>query len=173
MVEDYFYLGKITKIFGLKGEVLVFLDTDEPHKYYNLKSVFFDIEGEPIPFFIQSIKQKSNNQLIVKFDEINLENVNSFVNISLYLPLSMLPPLEGNKFYFHEINGYIIMDVNYGELGFCDHVLEFPQQAVFQIKNPKGEILIPIVDDYIKKVDKENKIIEVETPAGLIDIYLQ
>lgn len=173
MFEDYFYLGKITKTFGLKGEVLIFLDTDEPYKYYNLKSVFFDIEGEPIPFFVQSIKQRPNNQIIVKFADIEMENADSYVDTLLYLPLSMLPPLEENKFYFHEIKGYTIIDINYGTLGICKDVLEFPQQAVFQIENPKGEILIPIVDAYIKKVDKENKIIEVDSPSGLIDIYLK
>jgi len=99
MFEDYFYLGKITKKFGLKGELVVYLDTDEPDKYYFMESVFFDVDGEPIPFFIEEIKIKSNNQLIVLFQDINDASSAHYVNTDLYLPLSMLPKLDGNKFF--------------------------------------------------------------------------
>lgn len=173
MLKDFFYLGKITKVFGLKGELLVYLDTDEPKKYHQMESVFFDIQGEPIPFFIESVKIKSNNQLIVKFEDVESDNSYQYVNTSLFLPLTALPVLEGNKFYYHEVKGYKIIDVAYGELGICEDILEYPHQAVFQIKHPQGEILIPVVDEYILKVDKAAQTIEIKTPAGLIDLYIQ
>lgn len=173
MLKDFFYLGKITKVFGLKGELLVYLDTDEPKKYHQLESVFFDMQGEPIPFFIQSVKIKSDDQLIVKFEDVDAENSYQFVNISLFLPLAMLPVLEGNKFYYHEVKGFKILDVVYGDLGICEDILEYPHQAIFQIKHPQGEILIPIVDEFILKVDKTNQIIEIKTPPGLIDLYIK
>jgi 16S rRNA processing protein RimM len=99
MFNDYFYLGKITKKFGVKGELVVYLDTDEPEKYYTMESVFLDWEGEPIPFFIDEIKVKSKNQIIVLFQTI--DNSTSYLDVDsdLYLPLSMLPKLTGNKFY--------------------------------------------------------------------------
>ena len=172
MFDEYFYLGKITKAFGLKGELQVYLDTDEPDKYQALKSVFFDIQGEPIPFFIQSIKVKSNNHLIVKFDDIESDNAYQYINTDLYLPVTMLPSLSGNKFYYHEIKGFMVIDRYYGELGICQEVLEYPHQAVLQIINPKGEILIPLVDDIVSKIDRDNKIIEIKAPEGLIDVYI-
>ncbi|HQB19835.1 MAG TPA: hypothetical protein PK495_04580, partial [Bacteroidales bacterium] len=60
----------------------------------------------------------------------------------------------------------------HGDIGICEDILEYPHQAIFQIKHPKGTILVPIVDQYIIKVDKTNKIIELDTPTGLIEIYL-
>ena len=173
MSDDYFYLGKITKVFGLKGELMVYIDADEPEKYHNLELVYFEIEEEPIPFFIQSVKIKSSHQLIVKFDDIDLASAPNYINTSLFLPIKLLPPLENNQFYFHEIKGFTIVDIHYGTLGICNNILEYPHQAIFQIKHKKGEILVPVVDAYISKVDKEKKIIEIETPPGLIDIYIQ
>jgi 16S rRNA processing protein RimM len=172
MLNDYFYLGKITKLFGLKGEVMVYVDSDEPEKYHHLELVFFEIDEEPIPFFIESLKIKSSRQLIVKFEDIDLSTASKYINTSLFLPLNMLPPLDENKFYFHEVKGFTILDINHGIVGICEDILEYPHQAIFQIKNSKGEILIPIVDQYIRKVDKINKTIEIETPVGLIDIYI-
>jgi len=172
MFEDYFYLGKITKQFGIKGELVVYLDTDEPEKYHSLGTVFLDIKGEPIPFFLDDIKIKKKNQIIVLFQDIDNESAYSYVGTDLYLPLSMLPKLTGNKFYYHEIKDFAVIDVNKGNIGVCNGVLEYAHQAIMQINNDKGEILIPIADDIIKEVNRENKIIEITTPQGLIELYI-
>ena len=172
MFEDYFYLGKITKKFGLKGELIVYLDTDEPAKYHSLESVFLNIDEEPIPFFISEIKIKSNHQLIVLFEGMDDASSAHYVNTDLYLPLSVLPKLSGNKFYYHEITGFSIIDKNRGNIGVCQDVLDYTHQAIMQIISEKGEILIPLVDNYIKNVDRENRIIEIEAPPGLMELYV-
>jgi 16S rRNA processing protein RimM len=172
MFSDYFYLGKITKQFGIKGELVIYIDSDEPEKYHTIESVFFNVDGEPIPFFTEEIKVKSKNQIVVLFQSIDNTTAYHYVNTELYLPLSMLPKLTGNNFYYHEIKGFTVIDINQGNLGACDEIIDYPHQAVMQILHPKGEILIPIVENYIRRLDKENKIIEIETPPGLIDMYI-
>ena len=173
MFEDYFYLGKITKKFGIKGELVIYLDTDEPEKYHSLKSVFLDMEGEPIPFFIENIKIKSSNQLIVLFQDVDDSSSSHYVGINLYLPMSMLPKLTGNKFYYHEIKGFTVVDVNKGNIGICNDVLDYTHHAILQVINDKGEVLIPIVDDFLKTVNREAKTIEIEAPPGLIELYME
>lgn len=172
MLKGYYYLGKITKVFGLKGELLVYLDTDEPHKYKTMESVFFNLNEEPVPFFIQSIKFKSDHQFIIQFEDIDEHNASQYVDTLLYLPLEMLPPLSGNKFYYHEIKGFRIIDIVHGDLGVCVDVLEYPHQAIFQINHPKGEILVPIAEDVIKNVDRINKTIHIQAPEGLVEVYI-
>ena len=171
MFEDYFYLGKITKKFGIRGELVIYLDTDEPEKYHSVGSVFLDIRGEPIPFFIEEIKVKNRNQLIVLFQDID-DDLSQYVGTDLYLPLSMLPKLTGNKFYYHEIKGFTVIDVNKGNIGICTDVLDYTHQAIMKINADENEILIPIVDDFIKNVNRDSKTIEIETPQGLIELYI-
>jgi 16S rRNA processing protein RimM len=173
MFSDYFYLGKITKEFGTIGELVVYLDTDEPEKYYAMESVFFNVDGEPIPFLISEIKVKSRNQLIVLFRSIDKTSAFYYVNTDLYLPLSILPKLTGNKFYYHEIRGFTVIDKNEGNIGICSDILDYPFQAVMLIAHPQGDILVPAVDEFIKNVDRENKIIEIEAPPELIEIYIK
>ena len=90
-----------------------------------------------------------------------------------YLPLTFLPELEDNKFYFHEIIGFKVEDNNFGHVGVIKGVNDSTSQSLFEIDRDGIEILIPMNDEFISKVDKVNKIIFVDTPEGLIDLYLE
>ena len=77
------------------------------------------------------------------------------------------------RFYFHEIIGFTVVDTEKGELGPVTDVLEYPTQAILQVMKGKKEILIPILDQVIQNVDRDNKILTITAPEGLIDMYLQ
>ena len=139
--DDFFYLGKVTKVVGLKGELSVYLDTDEPEKYYSMESVFLAQQEELVPFFVTSIKVKNRQQVVVQFQDVDAGTAPSLVDAELYLPLSMLPPLTGNRFYYHEIKGFEIVDENQQSVGVCTGVLEYPHQSLFQIDHQGIEVL--------------------------------
>ncbi|MBQ0787638.1 MAG: 16S rRNA processing protein RimM [Oceanihabitans sp.] len=172
--EDCFFLGKIVKKYSFKGEVLVKLDTDEPEIYDGLESVFIDLRGNLIPFFIEHAQLHKSELLRIRFEDVTTEeDADAILKSNLYLPLEFLPKLEGDKFYFHEIIGFTIKDVNFGDVGIITGINDTTAQALFEIDRDGIEILIPMNDHFIQKVDKENKVILVETPEGLIDLYLE
>ena len=171
--EDCFYLGKIVKKYSFKGELLIKLDTDEPAIYENLDAVFVDLRNNFLPFFIESSQLHKSELLRVKFEEVNTEaDADSLLKCDAYLPLELLPKLEGDKFYFHEVIGFTVEDVNFGKVGTIKSINDSTSQSLFEIDRDGIEILIPMNDEFIKKLDKENKTILVETPEGLIDLYL-
>ena len=171
--EDYYFLGKIIKTSGYKGNLMFFFDVDDISRYKNLEAVFIEVSENLIPFAIEKIQFRSNNTAIVKLEDVLSEDESAIlVGCNLYLPLAFLPPLTGNKFYFHEVIGFSVVDKKYGKIGTILEILDRTSQAVFVIRNNGKEILIPVSDDIIKKVDRINKTIKVETPEGLIDIYM-
>ena len=171
-IKDCFQLGKITKPFGYKGEVVFFLDVDEPMDYAEMDSVFIEIGGKLLPYFIESINIKGN-KAVVRFEDLSAEESTKLIGKNLFLPLSILPKLTGKKFYFHEIINFAVVDAKKGNIGNIASVIDYPAQPLFQIMNGTTEILIPILDQIIDKVDRENKTIYIVSPEGLIDIYLQ
>jgi len=71
--EDCFYLGKIAKKFSYKGEVLIYLDTDEPELYENLESVFVDFDKHLVPFFSENSSLHKGDFLRVRFEDVDTE----------------------------------------------------------------------------------------------------
>ncbi|NRR90069.1 16S rRNA processing protein RimM [Winogradskyella undariae] len=172
--EDCFYLGKIVSKYSFKGELLIKLDTDEPDLYDNLDAIFIDLRGNLVPFFAESSQLHKSNLLRIKFEDVDTEeDADALIKTDLYLPMDLLPKLEGNKFYFHEVIGFAIIDSNYGDVGILKGINDSTAQALFEIDKDGIEILIPMNDEFIVKVDRKNKTIEVNTPEGLIDLYLE
>ncbi len=171
--EDCFYLGKIVTKYSFKGELLIKLDTDQPELYEALDAVFIDVRNTLIPFFIETSQLHKSDLLRVQFEDVNTEaDADALIKCEVYLPLEFLPKLEGDKFYFHEVIGFAVEDVNYGKVGILVGINDTTAQALFEIEHEGKQILIPMNDAFIDKVDKKNKIIIVKTPEGLIDLYL-
>lgn len=171
--EECFYVGKIVKKYSFKGELLVKLDSDDPEIYEDMDSVFVELRNNLVPFFIESSQLHKSELLRIKFEDVDTEqDADALIKCDLYLPLEFLPKLDDDKFYFHEIIGFTVEDVNFGTVGIVKSVNDTTSQALFEIDRDGIEILIPMNDAFIKKVDKENQLIVVDTPEGLIDLYL-
>ena len=172
--QDCFYLGNIVKKHSFKGEVVIKLDTDEPELYKNMESVFVDLGGNLVPFFIKKSSLSRSTMLRVHFDGVNTEEEADFImKAGIYLPLNLLPKLEGNQFYFHEIIGFQLNDENFGPVGNVKGVNDSTAQALFEVDRNGIEILIPMNDDFITNLDRNAKTITVNTPSGLIELYLE
>jgi len=173
-MEGYFYLGKILKLHAAKGALLIHLDTDSPENYTELESVFVQMNGQLIPFFIESLEHRHNNNAVVTFADIDsTDQASLLISCALFLPLSMLPPLTGTRFYYHEIKGFSVMDEKFGEAGIIEEVLEYPHQAVLRVLLKGKEILIPITDEIILEVNRETRTLRTRAPEGLIELYLE
>lgn len=171
--DECFYLGKIAKKFSFKGEVLCYLDTDEPEMYQNLESVFVQMNRNLVPFFIEQSSLHKDKFLRVKFEEVDSEvEAENLLGSELYLPLSMLPQLEGNQFYYHEIIGFKVVDQRLGDIGTIHSIIENTAQPLFEIFKGEKQILIPMIDDFIVEVNRSKKEITMNTPVGLVDLYL-
>lgn len=171
--KDCYYLGKITRTHGTAGQLQIFLDVDNARDYAKLDRVLVDMGKSLIPFMIPSVNIIRDNKAIVTIDGVKgYEQAEAMVGYDLYLPLSMLKPLKGNKFYYHEVIGFKVIDKEYGDIGEIKEIYEM-NTDIFSIMKGNTEVLIPIIDKVIKKVDRENRTINIEAPEGVIALYLE
>jgi 16S rRNA processing protein RimM len=171
--EDCFYLGKIAKKFSFKGEVLIYLDTDEPEEYQDMESVFVEFNNNLVPYFILNSSLHKNDFLRVKFEDVDSEEeADAIMGNAIYLPLKMLPKLTGNKFYYHEVIGFEIEDKRLGVFGIIQSINDSSAQPLFEVLNGTIEILVPMIDQFLVKIDRDNKKVIMDLPEGLVEMYL-
>jgi 16S rRNA processing protein RimM len=174
-LSDCFHLGFVFKPHSFTGEVVAKLDVDDINNYKKMESVFVEINNELVPFFIKQISGHNRDTLILKFDGVDtIDAAEQLAGSQLYLPLTSLPTLPPDKYYFHEIVGYVVIDKTHGNIGVLESVIQMPMQNLLSVKHPtEKEILIPIVDNIVLEVNKETKIITTDAPEGLVELYLE
>lgn len=173
-IEDCFYIGYITKTKGLKGEVQVFFEYDEPGNL-DLSSVFIEINGKLVPFFTTSYKLNTNQTGYFYFDDIDvIEKAEKIIRKKMYLPNTKLPVRdEDDEFVITDLKGFIAFDELAGELGEIIEIHEYPQQFIAVVPYKFREIMFPLNDDIITEIDEEAGTVKVKLPDGLIDVYLE
>lgn len=170
---DCFNLGYVAKLHGFKGEVSLFFDVTSPEEYGSLDAVFIDVNGMLTPFFIERIKLRAKGFAQVKFEGVDDEiQAKSLLRKDIYLPLEVLPKLTGTNFYDHEVVDYLVVDKNYGEVGNIIQIVDYKVNPLIQIKKGNKEVLLPLIEGLITKLDRENETMYVNAPDGLIELYL-
>lgn len=166
-------MGYIVRTHGTSGNVVIYLDVDYPDDYDGLESVFVEVKGELVPYFIEDINIQKQSNAIVRFEDINtIEKGQALIGSSLYLPLDELAELEEDEFYYHEIKGFTVVDEVKGELGVVQEVYSLNGQDLIAMEYQGSEVLIPTANDIVLKADKGSKKLFVNLPEGLLEVYL-
>lgn len=169
--DEYYQLGNVVKTHGLRGEVVFFLDVDTPEEYQKLESVFIDINGKLVPFFIESLHLQGDRAIVALEEIESLEDAEQLVGKSAFLPLNHLPELLAGKYYYHQLVGFLVYEEE-NLIGKVTEIFEMPHNHLMGVDHQGKEVLIPIEDEIILSVDLKAEKIDVRLPEGLLDLYL-
>ena len=136
-------------------------------------SVFIEITGKLVPYFVRSIKYLQKNAAYLVLEDVDtIEKASALVRKNLYLPNKLKPKKKKEEFTLFDLEGFIAVDVNEGVLGIVTAVHEYPQQIIAAVDFRNKEILFPLNEAIIKGIDVVKGIVTVDLPEGLLDIYL-
>jgi len=88
------------------------------------------------------------------------------------LPEDKLPVRADDEFLLTDLKGFIVKDLSKGTLGEITEVRAFPQQHIAVLYFQGKEIMFPLNEDLISDIDMAKRILNVDLPEGLIDVYL-
>lgn len=162
--------GKITKISGFEGAVTVRPERDFSGKIPETGSVFLEIDGRAVPFFLQYIEHFADGSVRIKFEDYDsYEKVKEFTGCNVLLSSSGTG--TGNEAVHQNLSGFRIINENGSYVGLIARLITNPGQFIIRVKDPDGkEILIPFHEDLIIEIDPERKQIRMIIPDGLIDL---
>jgi 16S rRNA processing protein RimM len=171
--DELFRLGKIVRTFGPEGELILQIETDLFTGIKKLESVFLDLNGNLIPFFIDALQTRPGKMLQVRFFDVNqATEAEKLKGCGVYISPALLPAEKKHPVLRGSVEGYRIIDSVKGECGTVSEILDMPQQTLLSVTFGEKEILIPVVEEIITDIDHKKKIIYISAPEGLIDLYL-
>lgn len=169
--ENCFYLGYISKSQGFKGGLIAFFDVDDTRKYAKLGHILVELHGVLTPFFLETVNLKDKNFVHLKIEGVDdQDTANELTGNDIYLPIEDLPKLRDDEYYLHDLIGMTVIDSTLGEVGTVEKVLDYNNNPLLQVMHNTDEILIPLIDNFVKQVDKKAKTILIDVPEDLLDI---
>ena len=169
---EYFKIGKLVAVHGLQGELLLKHQLGKKTSLKGLQAIFVEEKKNSfLPWFIESTKIKSENEIFLKLEGINTREA----AIKLTQKEIWVPETDFKKFTAKSapasLLGYTIINNN-EPLGEIRELIEQPHQLLCRLEIKGKEVLIPLHEETLKKVNHTKKEVLVELPDGLLEIYL-
>ena len=168
--QDCIYLGKILKPFSYKGELKIYIEDFYIDQIKELDSFLLKIQGSYIPFTIKAITKNKSNIFRISLDGIDSEDLaKKLTGIEIYSENNLIKS-ENSK----TNKNYIFIDFviynNNSIIGKIIDIIENKNQDLFVVVFNEKRILIPLVDEFVVKIDNDNKKILMNLPEGLTDL---
>jgi len=171
-IQQYIHIGKIVATFGTNGQVIVQHVLGKKTTLKGIKALFIEQnKNSYLPYFVESAKPKNSEEIFVQLEGISSkEAAHRFLNKNVWLP-------EVEAFALMDTHapiallGYSVVD-SQKALGIIEEVIEQPHQVLVRIFIEGKEVLIPLHENTLLKIDRKRKEVWVNLPEGLLDIYL-
>jgi len=167
-------LGVLTKPHGYKGDVILSCTNSLPEDILKWESVFIETDGLLVPFFIDDCILTHADTAVIRFEDYtNIELIREFLHCQVYIPKTFVKKKRSVSFEITDLEGYTVIDRHFGDLGIVEEILDYSQNIVFRITKEKQEVMVPVHDSIVENIDTRKKIIFINAPEGLIDLYLE
>jgi len=177
-MKEYISIGFTKKCHGVKGDLKIQIEDQYFEDFAKANVVFLEIKGRHVPYFIENIKNA--NDLLLKLEEIDSkESANELTSKELFLQPKQIIKEEDRelelveeeeKLAFEKYIGFSIIDEEIGTIGKIEEIVEFPQQEMAIILQDEKEILIPLHQDLIQKIEDKKQCIYMTLPEGILDL---
>lgn len=172
-MEDYIQIGKIATSHGLNGEILLTHSLGKKADFKNVKAIFLEeSKGKYLPWFVQNGKARTDEESIVKLEGIDSkESSKRILHKKVWLRRS---DFEANTAPNAAISllGYMVYNEE-EPLSKVEEVIEQPHQVLLQITYKGKEMLLPLHEETLDGIDRDNKSVYLTLPDGLLEVYLE
>lgn len=171
LVPDGAKAGKISKPYGLRGEVHIILEPEAGNYIEPDYPLFIDLDGQRVPFFVEEVELVSADQAIIKFEFVqSLEEARTISGCNLYFDPDRVSVPHQKSEDMSVLVGYLATDINHGNLGNISAYIPHNMNPVFVIDHQGNELLVPAVEEFIKRIDTKNGEVQFILPEGLIGL---
>lgn len=171
-MAEYIKIGKLVAVFGLKGELILQHTLGKKSALKGLEVVFVeDKKNSFLPWFIQEARAKSDTEIYLKLENVDSrEAAMKLTQKELWLPEEVLRQYAAKSSPV-SLLGYTVIQGK-DPLGPILELIEQPHQLLCRLDIRGHEVLIPLHEETLQRIDHRKRQVLVTLPDGLLDIYL-
>ena len=167
-MEKYLQIGKIVNTHGFRGDVKMQTWSDSPEVVTKLKVLYRNVNGQFVPMKVKKCSVHKGMALI-KFESIDdFDSANNLREEIMYADRDNIS--KGSDSYFiADLIGLDIIDADSGKVyGKLKEVMQYGIHDIYSVGTEKGEVLIPAVSEFVKKISVEEGIF-IKPIEGMFD----
>lgn len=163
-------VAKILSTHGIKGELKISPLLSHSEIIFQIKEFYLTKKKEK-PLEVENLRKGPGyNIYLVKFKNIDFEKAKSLINQTLFIELDQLPALEEDEFYYYQIIGFKVRDINNFLWGEVKEIMPMGEYDLILIRNERGEeFYLPLVEEYVERMDFKAKTILVKNIKDLVE----
>ena len=168
-------IGQISKVRGIKGEMVVIPLTDDPKRFSTLGKIFLSKDEKINQFEVETVRtdlktKRLKERVLIKLKGVeNPEEAKKLVGSFLEIEKEDLSKLPEGRYFVFDIIGLKVITTEEKEVGTVKEVLSLPANDVYVVQGDQKEYDIPAIKEVVKKIDLERKIMIIEPKEGLLD----
>ena len=159
MLSEYLLIGQVLRPQGVRGQVKVRPDTDDPGRFLALKEVYLFKGGQYIPVPVEEVSVRDDGVYLRLNGAKTRDEAEKQRDLLLYIDRAHAVKLNENETFICDLIGCRAVDKSGNEIGKVADVLQPGGNDVYVIKTPKGEMMLPALRFVIPPVDAENGVI--------------
>ena len=165
-------IGKIVATHGLNGALILTHVVGNAQWLKKGQVILLEMQkGSYIPYFVAQCKANNDKEYIINVEDIDkIESAKKLVTKQVYVDETILAAYAKQSPLLWI--GFSVIDKKIGKIGVVEDVSQTGYQWLARIMYSGVEVLIPLIDEMITKVDIKTKTIDMELPDGLLDVYL-
>ena len=169
-INNCIEIGYIKKTHGVQGCLHLVLEENMDEIIEQLEFLFFNIDGLPVPFFIDEIPSLGTGFVNVQFKTItNKEQAQQYIGVKLMIDKNELES-DSESLNPNFITGFILIDSSVGEIGEIIEVNDFGGNVVFTVSYNNSEVMVPFNEELLVNFETKTKTITMNCPEGLFDL---
>ena len=171
-IRDLIAVGKIVKVFGVKGDVIVAPMTDIPERFKELRRVFL---GNPSSAPGAQVTETTINRVDVapRGIRVSLEcagdrtAAEQLIGLLILVPPAERATLPAGTYFVDDLVGLVVVTEDGERVGVLKEVMHMPAHDVYVIQNGDEEVLLPAVPEFVRAVDLHARTLMVKLIEGM------
>ena len=166
--DPLFPAGVVIGVHGLRGDLKVRPLSGDSTSLDSVKEISLRGTTKTSLHKVQKAARHKGNLLIRLEGVTSVERAEEFIGCDVLISHDDLGELPEDEFYWFQLEGLRVDDRQLGDLGKIVEIFTTPAHDILVVRGTRGEILIPVVDAFILKIDEEAKVMHVDLPDGLV-----